>query len=197
MGARDPSETVNESGAAPTPAAAPPDQPAPSLQERLETSATGRWLLSVVLVLTLAAVAAWNLPPSALREVALPVVEPYVRTIGLDQRWNLFAPDPPRATFEVLARIDYADGSRGEWHPPRNDRWRKWLGAVRLDRNQRLWEPTAAWITGHHDHDGRRPVTVTLVRRGRVLPPPGSGVAQPALQEVPFFTYQVPGRGAE
>ncbi|MBW3651772.1 MAG: hypothetical protein KY458_14500 [Actinobacteria bacterium] len=167
-------------------------EPELSLQERLETTAAGRWVLSAVLVFTLGAVAAWNLPSSALRDATLPVVEPYVRTVGLDQTWNLFAPDPPRTTFEVLARIEYADGTSGTWRPPRNDRWRKWLGAVRLDRNMSLWVPTAAWIAGHHDHGGRRPVTVTLVRRGRELLPPGSGT-EAEWQEHPFFTYRVPG----
>ncbi len=165
----------------------------PSLQERLESSPAGRRVLSAVLVFTLAAVGAWNLPPSALRDATRPVVEPYVRTVGLDQVWNLFAPDPPRTTFEVLARIEYADGTSSTWRAPRNDRWRKWLGAVRLDRNMSLWIPTAAWIAGHHDHGGRRPVTVTLVRRGRELAPPGSGAGDPEGEEYPFFTYRVPG----
>lgn len=190
MGGRHPTPATADGGDLPD--VAPSQEPALSLQERLESSGAGRSLLSVLLVLTLAAVVAWNLPPSALREAALPVVEPYVRTLGLDQTWNLFAPDPPRATFEVLARIDYADGSWGEWRPPRNDRWRKWLGAIRLDRNMALWAPTAAWIAASHDHDGRRPVTVTLVRRGHPLPPPGSGAAEPTWEELPFFTYRVP-----
>lgn len=193
MGGRHPTAKITEDGAPPPAAAVPANPPAPSLQERLETTTAGRRVLSAVLVLSLAAIAAWNLPSSALREATLPVVEPYVRTVGLDQTWNLFAPDPPRATFEVLARIEYADGSSGTWHPPRNDRWRKWLGAARLDSNMSLWIPTAAWIAGHHDHGGRRPVTVTLVRRGRELPPPGSGGAEAEWQELPFFTYRVPG----
>lgn len=175
--------------------AASSEGPAPSVQERLEASVAGRWLLSALLAFTLAAVVSWNLPPSALREAARPVVEPYVRVLGLDQSWNLFAPDPPRATFEVLARIDYADGSSDTWRAPRNDRWRKWVGAVRLDRNISFWAPTAAWIARSHDHDGRRPVTVTLVRRGRELRPPGSGTPEAELQEFPFFTYRVPGEG--
>lgn len=194
MGGRHPTPAIGDGRDAPEVAAS--QQPAASLQERFESSRAGRSLLSVALVLTLAAVAAWNLPSSALREAALPVVEPYVRTLGLDQNWNLFAPNPPRATFEVLARIDYADGSWGEWRSPRNDRWRKWLGAVRLDRHRSLREPTAAWIARNHDHGGRRPVTVTLVRRGRVLAPPGSSASTPTAQHVPFFTYRVPeGRG--
>ena len=194
MGGRHPTPATTEGGDAPD-EVAPRGEARPSLQERFEASRAGRSLLSAVLILTLAAVAAWNLPSSALREAAFPVVEPYVRTVGLDQTWNLFAPDPPRATFEVLARIDYADGSRGEWRAPRNDRWRKWLAAVRLAQNMALWEPTAAWIAANHDSGGRRPVTVTLVRRGHVLAPPGSAPLEPPPQEVAFFTYQVPAGG--
>lgn len=194
MGGPPPTATTTDGGAGSPTVARTAHRPPPSLQERLEGSVAGRRFLSLALVLTLAAVVAWNLPQSPLREATLPVVEPYVRIAGLDQTWNLFAPDPPRVTFEVIARIDYADGTSDTWRPPRNDRWRKWLGAVRLDRNMSLWSPTAAWIAGSHDHDGRRPVTVTLVRRGRDLLPPGSGAPEPDWQEFPFFTYRVPGQ---
>jgi hypothetical protein len=163
-----------------------------SLQERLEASAAGRGLISALLVVTLAAVVLWNLPASHIKDAALPLVGPYVNAAGVDQVWNLFAPNPPQRTFEVLARITYADGTQALWQPPRNDRWRKWLGAIRAERNRALWEPTAAWIAGHHDDGGRQTVRVDLIQRRRDLPPPGTGTGQRPWQSRTFFTYEVP-----
>lgn len=163
-----------------------------SLQERLEASAAGRRLISAFLIVMLTAVVVWNLPASHIKEAALPVVGPYVNAVGLDQIWNLFAPNPPQRTFEVTARITYADGSQALWQPPRNDRWRKWLGAIRQNSNRALWEPTAAWIAGHHDDGGRQTVRVELIQRRRDLPPPGTGTGQRPWQATTFFTYEVP-----
>lgn len=174
-------------------AADPLEAPAVSRQQRLESSRAGRQLLSMFLVVTVCAIVVWNLPGSEVRQAALPVVEPYVNTVGLDQRWNLFAPNPPRRTFEVVARISYADGSMALWRPPRNDRWRKWLGWIRVKEHQSLWEPTASWIAGHHDGGGRQTVRVELVQRWRDLSPPGDGLSDPPWQERSFFRYDLPG----
>lgn len=165
--------------------------PAPSPQERFEASRYGRWLLSTFLALTVGTMVVWNLPESELRSLALPVAEPFVNASGLDQRWNLFAPNPPQRTYEIVARIEYVDGSQALWRSPRNDRWRKWLGVIRNEQSRRLWEPTAAWIAGHHDDGGRRTAQVELIVRGRDLPPPGSGRPTPAWEQEVFFTYQV------
>lgn len=165
----------------------------PSLQERLEHARAGRWLLSVFLACTVGAVVVWNLPSSAIRDLAAPVVEPYVNIGGLDQAWNLFAPNPPQRTYEVVARIDYADGTAARWQSPRSDRWRKWMGVVRSDRSRRLWTTTAAWIAEHHDSGGRQAVRVELILRQRELLPPGSDEPEPPWREDGFYTYDVPG----
>lgn len=163
----------------------------------MEASPLGRQFLSVFLALTVGAIVVWNLPPSEVRRLAEPVVEPYIHTSGLDQRWNLFAPNPPQQTYQVVAGIEYTDGSQALWRSPRNDRWRKWLGVIRSERSRRLWEPTAAWIAGHHDDGGRRTERVNLILRHRELMPPGSGSSEQAWKEDVFFTYDVPGAGEQ
>lgn len=167
-----------------------------TLQQRLEHSRAGRQLLSVVLAFTVVVVVVWNLPQSSLREAMLPVVEPAVGVLGLDQRWNLFAPNPPQRTYQVVARITYADGSLALWEPPNNDRWRKWLGVARTSQNRLLWEPTAAWIAHHHDGAERGVVRVELIRRWRDLPPPANAAIQFPWQEEIYFTYDVPAGSA-
>ena len=161
------------------------------LQQRVENSPAGRRVLSALLAVVVAVVIGWNLPPSRLREALSPVVEPVVGVLGLEQRWNLFAPNPPRRTYEVTARITYADGGLALWEPPTNDRWRKWLGAARSSQNRVLWEPTAAWIARHHDGAERNAVRVELIRRWRDLPPPGNPVVELPWQEEIFYTYDV------
>ncbi len=46
------------------------------MQERLESSAAGRALISVFLVVTVLAVAFWNLPPSELKRQGLRPLAP-------------------------------------------------------------------------------------------------------------------------
>jgi hypothetical protein len=170
-----------------------------NLQERLETSAAGRAAISVFIAATVASVVAWNLPESELKRDALEVARPYVLATGLNQNWGVFAPDPRRQSLEVVADVRYADGARETLTLPRGGRvlggywdyrWRKWMEGARTDEHDDLWEPTAAWFARRAAADGRRPVSVTLVRRWRDNLPPGFG-SGPA-QEYAYYTYEVP-----
>lgn len=176
------------------------------LQLRLETSSTGRALLSGLILFTLAAMLISNLPASELRRTGMKVFDPYLDASGLHQNWNLFAPDPRRATLQLEARIRFEDGSRTIWHPPVGDpfvgvyrtfRWRKWAGNVLSSSNKELLEPTADWIARMHAENGKVPVEVVLVKRSYVAPPPGSG--KPAKQpwrETVLLTVKYEGAAA-
>ena len=153
------------------------------MQQRLESSDTGRALISAFLIITLLAIGAINIPESKLRREVLRPGQTYLNATGLDQIWSVFARDPRPTSVAMEARIRYADGTRGVWHVPEgNDvtgeywdyRWRKWLENVILDaRRNQLWRPAAEFIAGRERAQGRRPVRVTLVRRWRTLRPPG------------------------
>lgn len=154
------------------------------LQRRLETSSTGRALISALILFTLAAMLLSNLPASELRRTGMKVFDPYLDATGLHQNWNLFAPDPRRSTLQLEARITFDDGSTTVWHPPTGDpfvgvyrtfRWRKWAGNVLASSNESLLQPTADWIARMHTKDGKIPVEVVLVKRSYVAPPLGSG----------------------
>lgn len=153
-------------------------------QRRLETSGMGRALISGFIVFTLGAMLISNLPASELRRTGLKVFDPYLDVSGLHQNWNLFAPDPRRATLQLEARITFDDGTTTVWHPPtgnpfigvyRTFRWRKWAGNVMASNNAELLEPAADWIALMHTKDGKVPLAVVLVKRSYVAPAIGSG----------------------
>lgn len=190
-----------------------PDRPVPaspvaetaSLQERFEASTAGRWLVSAFLAVTVVALGIWNLPASELRSTGLPVARPYINAAGLTQTWNLFAPDPLDRTREMEAIILYTDGSSVSWRPPqggpwlapyRTYRWYAEIARLRLDRNKERWEPFAAWVVRTHDHGGRQPDRVNLVRRWQDIAPPGGAPNGPWNEEV-FYTLDLPGQSDE
>jgi hypothetical protein len=167
---------------------------------------TGRAILSVGLVVVLVSVLVWNLPQDlAVRERLVPVVQPVVNPLGLNQRWELFSPDPSRTSVEVTAEVAYADGSTRTYRFPdggpflgalREYRWRKLERRVRLDSRRDLWGRTAAWIAGQYEDDaaaqGTVVASVTLVRRTAPTPAPGSGDDR-EWQREEYFTLRVPG----
>jgi hypothetical protein len=167
-----------------------------SLQQRIEASPAGRLIVSFFVVVVVIATVLWNLPGSEIKRLALPVVRPFMQATGLQQNWGVFSPDPRRQVIDIVALFRYADGTTGSWRPPdanpvvggyRTYRWRKWAEDVRLDDEQHLWRPAAAWALREADHRGREPVQITLVRRWRDLPPPGIEKDE-RWREFPMFT---------
>jgi hypothetical protein len=147
------------------------------------TNVLGRALISAFLLLTLAAIVVTNLPQSKLRRDLLPVDERYLNTVGLDQAWRLFAPEPRRASIALHARVQYANGDTQIWPLPTGGdliasywdyHWQKWLEFVVLDSHAELWKPAAEFIARDRNAPGRRPVRVTLIRSTTPNYPPGS-----------------------
>lgn len=173
----------------------PPD----SLQERVEATAIGRWLISALLLVTVAALLAWNLPAgSELRNAALPLSEPYINATGLTQTWNLFAPNPMTRTRKLEARIHHTDGTSSVWRPPvggpwldqyRTYRWYAETARLRQDSFRPQWRPFAEWVAAL-DHGGRTPDRVELVRRWKDIAPPGGG-PDGSWQEEVFYTLDL------
>lgn len=178
----------------------PEPTPESNWAERLEASPVGRVLLSAVIVCFLAAIVLWNLPESEMKRRLVPFFMPAVFSIGLDQSWSVFAPEPQLDTFEVTAKIEYADQSTTTWKMPglkglyispyRIYRWRKYAENVRLDTGAHLWEPFARWIAVSQATEGI-PVRVTLVRRWRNLHPPGEQSPPPEWFQHEFFVFNV------
>jgi hypothetical protein len=173
--------------------------------ERIEQSPAGRVLLSVFLVVVLIGIVVVNLPASKLKSKASDATEPVVNALGLNQNWNVFAPDPRRQSIGLEARVTFTDGSHETWRPYvggdlvgsyRDYRWGKWVENVRLDRNRELWPGTAGWVArraSRRDHRVRR---VALIRRWREVQPPGAPVNQGPWMQYRFYTRAWGGRGA-
>lgn len=169
-------------------------------QERLEASSGGRWLLRAFLALTVLTVVVWNFPSSGIKSRASPVVERYINATGLSQTWNLFAPDPTNYTSELVARIEYSDGTWVRWQPPRGGavvgEYRDYHWSVFADRLgypdlRPLREPFARWLARVHSQGERRPVRVELISRRRDNLPPGDEGPIPAWEETTLFTLNL------
>ena len=154
--------------------------------ERLEVTRSGRAVISVFLLVTLAAIAVPNLPDSKVKSKILTPVGPYLTATGLDQNWSVFAPDSRRAVLTLVARVRYADGSTAEWRIPEGGpllgaywdyRWRKWAENVMTIGGDAagLQRPAAVWIAREMQRRGKRPVLVALVTRSSAVNPPGEG----------------------
>lgn len=89
-----------------------------SIQERIESTGAGRALISAFIAATLFGMLVWNAPDSHLKRDVLPPVRAFMPTLGLDQNWAVFAPDPRRQVLEIEARLEYADGTAETWRVP-------------------------------------------------------------------------------
>jgi hypothetical protein len=153
------------------------------VQERVEASAFGRAIISALVVFAIGSIVVWTMPNSEIKNRALPLVEPFVRTAGLAQNFEVFAPDPRRETQRMHAVVTLDDGTTRTWRFPDREpalhaysdyRWQKLM--------EHLWGNDAAllttfsqWVARHVTPDGRRAVRVDVVRRWAPLRPAGTG----------------------
>lgn len=171
------------------------------LQERFESTAAGRVAISLLIVASLAFVVAENLPRSSLRHDVLVPGQPYLNAVGLDQHWEVFAPNPRKQVIDLVSRVTFSDGSQAVWRLPDRGalvgaysdyRWRKWLENAIADANRPLWRPLALWTARRVSTGGKRPVRVTLIRRFYDLLPPGSRPDRGPWKEFAYYTLALP-----
>jgi len=153
-------------------------------QQRFEESEVGRGILSTLIVVSLIAIVAINLPGSELRRQLLRPGQPYLNALGIDQNWSLFAPNPRRVVLDVSATVAYDDGRTAQWTFPhdgallgtyRDYRWRKWEENLISPMNaEPLWRPAALWAASHETRVGHAVTRVKLVERYANLEPPGT-----------------------
>lgn len=167
-----------------------------TLQQRFEARRGGRTIISAFVLATLLAMGVAILPDSRLRELSFEAAGPYLTATGLEQSWSMFAPEPRRSSIDLEARVRFEDGTSAIWRPPAgNDvtgatwdyRWRKWMENAIQDANADvLWRPAALFAARDLSGGGAKPVSVTLVRRWRDLPPPGAA-GSPRWKRYSFY----------
>jgi hypothetical protein len=152
-------------------------------QQRFEEGPFGQGIISGLIVITLIAIVAINLPGSTLRQDLLRPGQPYLNALGADQNWALFAPDPRRVVIGVSAEVRFDDGARRIWRFPhdgaligeyRDYRWRKWAENVIAPINgTALWRPAALWAAAREQRAGHAVTEVRLLERFHAIEPPG------------------------
>jgi len=178
------------------------DGPLPP-SERFERSNLGRGLITGLVALLLLLQIATHLPSdSAVNQKVGTYAQQYIRILGSEQAWGVFAPNPRSRSLRMEARVTFEDGSTATWTLPHGPvvganlrfyRWRKWLERVRADSNQGLWEPTARWVASLYD-DAESPVAkVELVRGFHENPINGP---QPPYQDFTYYTLDLTEEGA-
>jgi hypothetical protein len=171
------------------------------LQEKLESNQAARAVISGIIIFILAALVAANIPQTSYLQKKLnSFVLPVRDSVGLDQTWSVFAPDPRRETYALEADLTYTDGTTERWLVPTGDpfisayrtyHWQKWSEYARADDRAYLWEPFAAWVARTHNSASRHPVSVTLVRRWYVLNPPGAHPSRGHWNEYTYYSLAV------
>lgn len=175
---------------------------------RARLRALGRGVISVFLVVHMAAMVLWVMPPCPLRARYIGVARYYVLPLGLWQFWAMFAPDPQRDSLTLEAEVIDARGIRSTFvYPKMADfptqsaklarfRFPKYAANLlmpdtQLERNisarhalRRLRLPDDAY-----------PLTVSLVYHVRVSPPAGGPPADPMIPSQSFVACTIPFAG--
>jgi hypothetical protein len=171
-----------------------------SLQERFESTALGRIVISIFLLIVLVTLVTANLPDSTLQEDLLKADKYILYGAALDQSWEVFAPDPRRETIHVQAQIRFSDGSQKTWEINRRNpvigsyedyRWLKWAEYVVSPAYPELSRPIAVYLARKYDSPGRHPTQVTLTNRWYALQPPGQIPPHPFIQERTISQTQI------
>jgi hypothetical protein len=169
------------------------------MQARLENSALGRNVINFLLVVTLAAILATNLPNSQIKAHLAGWAQPFLKATGLEQNWGIFAPNPRETVVFVEGHVHYADGTTSVSPIPAGPgvwaysdyRWQKFGEHLRMDSNAWMWPQFATYLANRARADGHQPTSVTLVRRFWEVLPPGPGPGSGPAGEYAFFTTSV------
>lgn len=166
-------------------------------------SKLGRSLLSILVFAFAAGMIVYNIPDGPVREDIRDGLAAPVNMFGMNQGWEVFAPNPPRTHVVMTARITFDDGSETTFGFPEGEpilgayreyRWRKWERRLRLSKNSGFRAATTDWIAGTHSDDQRTVTEVVLVETQARTPDIGKDPTLDwATQDVYVRTFE-PGR---
>lgn len=173
----------------------------PSIQNRFENTRRGRAVITVGLIITLAAILIAVLPTSQIKDRLLPVARPYLFALGVGEDWGVFAPNPRTQVIYAGGVIKYSDRSESVWNFPirpgimaySDYRWQKYEEHVRLDSFKGLWQPFATYVVTHGATPGKTPVQISLARRWAEILPPGAPKSIGPWTQYVYYTVKVGG----
>lgn len=174
------------------------DEPDPF--ERLEGTARGRVLISVVIIVLLGSVLIINMPDLITKRALLHAAAPVANVLGLDQGWAVYAPSPRQESTYLEARVLDRDGTTRSYPVPVQDglaeywdyRWQRYADTLLNGPDNRdRWAPYARWVAEQDRATGRSPALVTLVNISAVSQPPDAPAARTPWAEHPFFSIGV------
>jgi hypothetical protein len=176
-----------------------PDRPNPQL--RFENSPPGRAVITIGLIVTLAAILTANLPASAVKSRLYPAAQPYLTALGIGEDWGVFAPNPRTQVIYAGGVITYSDRSESVWNFPvrpgimaySDYRWQKYEEHVRLDAFKGLWPAFATYLVTHEAVAGKKPVQVRLARKWAEILPPGAPTSLGPWTQYVYFVAPVGG----
>jgi hypothetical protein len=172
-----------------------------TIHAKLVQRGVGRALISVALVVTLAAIFVANMPDSVIKKTLLVPAQPYLSALGLGEDWGVFAPNPRTQVIFATGRIAYSDGTASVWSFPirpgimsySDYRWQKFEEHVRLDDFRGLWKPFSEYLLRREATPGKTPVQVALMRRWAQIEPPGTTPALSPWKQYVYFVMPVGG----
>lgn len=153
---------------------------------RLERLAPVQTAGSLLMMAFIAFLLLWNLPAGAPSQDLSPVVSPVIYALGMEQYWQLFAPDPRHSTLELRARISFADKRVKVVALPhygtlfdsyRSYRWHELEPEICFNDDKGLREAASLWLA-RQEGPGVR--TVALKCADQLVEPPGSTGPPPA-----------------
>ncbi len=145
-----------------------------------ERSDFGQAVISGMVFLILLIGVVWNLPSSKIQQLLTPVLEPIAQVAGLDQVWQMYAPEVIRQQEFTEVHVIMADGSTRTWVAPSGDKvigtfeWYHWQKLKEnLPRDPSTQADFAHWVVRQLTSSDEDLSRVQIVMRTVQIPPPG------------------------
>ncbi|MFA6212003.1 MAG: hypothetical protein WCT03_17450 [Candidatus Obscuribacterales bacterium] len=119
----------------------------------------------------------------------------YYAFMGLEQAWNVFAPEPRRGNPHLTAIVTYQDGTSKLWTYPRMERL-DFFTKIPKERYRKFFDDNAAWSFPmvwpdiaryvariHYAEKDNPPILVTLTRFSSDILPMEAGLGKPNLPQ--------------
>jgi hypothetical protein len=156
-------------------------------------------ILRLFILLNLTSIFLYGMPSCPSVQFPRQKLRWYVRSVGLDQAWNMFAPNPADTDCEFFVRGTLRDQTSFEWKLPRYsrtdllheivfERGRKFEERVRLDKNKAIWPSVANRIANRIALERGELAEISLVRRWVKVETPYGLKPLSAPKEYVFYT---------